>query len=164
MKKKPPFALNHMQLVFTNSRHNLLHYLLVVFIRMTHFAFSVPLAVYLFGLGTFFSIGTIKIYLAPERIKVIETYLEQLPFLSELKNYLFTQIQKSPFWWTLVIAFPLIIFSLLVFFNNLANLLFSLISFDYNSTHCPLCQEAISLTKKNQSEVKGWPAKTSSDG
>ena len=147
MKKYFPF--NGRKLVVIDSRHNTLHWLLVIFVRLLFSLIFIPLSFYLFAIGYALSADTIEPYLPEAIIEKTHFFSEQLPGFQLIKELIFTQLGpwylKAFVWWGMVIGIPLMILAISLFFSNLFSLYYTIFSRIYNRTHCPFCKEPIKI-------------------
>lgn len=136
-----------MRFIFLDSRHNLSHWLTVVFIKIIFFLIILPLSLYLVAIGFLLSGTTIRPYLPFLWFAKIAFYSAQLPYLQLSKQFFISQLnhwyKDAPVWWTIVVGIPLILMGISLFLINFFNLYYSIFGSLYNRTHCPFCQEPI---------------------
>ncbi len=139
-------VIDHLRFPIADSRHNPLHWLIVVLIRIIISIFLIPLSFYLFTLGFLLSAETIQPYSPPIWFEKVSLYITKLPYFQELKNLVFFKLgpwyQDVPVWWTMVVGLPLIVLSVCLFLIVFFNLYYSIFSPTYNQTHCPLCRQS----------------------
>ncbi|HUS52135.1 MAG TPA: hypothetical protein VMX77_01565 [Candidatus Bathyarchaeia archaeon] len=141
------FSLNHLEFVTGNLRHNLFHWLVVVFLRLITSSISIFLSFYLASIGFLLSTETIGSFLPPALTEKINLYSNQLPFFPLIKQEFFSFLgswyQGALTWWAMVVGLPLIVLGLTISLINLFNLFYSITSPFYNRTHCPFCKEPV---------------------
>jgi len=135
--------------VFTDSRHNLFHWLIVVFIRLSYFFILAPISAYLLAIGFSLSSDTISPYLPKVWTEKLNFYSYQLPYFQTINEFVFQKLnywyQDAPIWWGMVVGIPLILISVCCFFIVFFNLYYSIFSSKYNHTHCPFCKKPVSV-------------------
>jgi hypothetical protein len=145
---KPHFLHGH-QLVITNGRHNLFHWLTVVIIRAFRLVIFGTLGIYLFSVGYLISYQSIFSLLPPSLLEKLNYYLLSLPYSLRIKEAVFSLIgnsyQKGMTWWTMVIGLPLVISGTIIIITVLFDLYYALLVPHFNHTHCPFCQESLKI-------------------
>jgi hypothetical protein len=138
-------AVGQLKFPLADSRHNIIHWLIVVLTRLIAALFYLPLSVYLMTIGFFLSGETIKPLSPPEWFTRAEFYARQLPYSLEIKNFIFSQLnhwyQDAPVWWTMVVGLPLLVLGTSLFLIFSFNLYYSVFSKTYNQTHCFFCRK-----------------------
>lgn len=136
-----------MKFVFTDSRHNLFHWLTVVLISVFNLLILTPSSAYMGLIGFLLSRETIQPFFSAIWLEKISYYFSLLPYFPTIKFFLFTWLGHwyvdAPTWWTMVIGIPLIILGIDILLINLFNLFYSVFSLKYNRTHCPFCKQPI---------------------
>ena len=150
--KLRPFSLNHIELVFVDSQHNLFHYLIVILTRITLSLFFIPLSFYLTMIGFLLSAETIQPYLPTVWFETITLFSNLLPHFPLIKKFIFTQLnhwyRDALVWWTMVVGLPLMALGISIFFATFFNLYYSIFSHHYNRIHCPFCKRSIKARAK----------------
>jgi len=147
MKKYFPF--NSRKFVLVDSRHNIFHWLFVVFLRIVTSAIMIPLSLYFIAIGYLISADTIDPFLPESLIEKANYYSAQLPYFQFIKQFIFSQLghwyQDAFVWWGMVVGIPLILLGISVFFSNFFSFYYTIFSPRYNRTHCFLCKEPIKI-------------------
>lgn len=147
MKKYFPF--DRRKFIVIDSRHNILHWLLVVLIRLLFSLIFIPLSFYLFAIGYALSADTIEPYLPKAIIEKVYFFSEQLPTFRLIKESIFAYLgpwyEKAFVWLGMVIGIPLMIVAISLFLSSSFSLYYTIFSQIYNRTHCPLCKEPIKI-------------------
>jgi len=143
-----------MKFPITDSRHNFLHWLIVVLIRIIISLILIPLSFYLFTIGFLLSAKTIQPYSPQIWFEKVSLYTVKLPHFQELKNFLFFKLglwyQDAPVWWTMVVGLPLIVLGVCLILIVFFNLYYSVFSPTYNQTHCPLCGRPTKIKSRSK--------------
>ncbi len=143
------FSTNNIKLGFVNSRHNFVHWFIVVLIQSLSFLIAGYFSFHFFAIGFLLAGKTIKPYLPSDWFEAITYLSNQLPFFPLIKKLVFDQFrqwfQSAPVWWTMVVGLPLILLGISVFFSNFFTLYYSIFSPKYNRTHCPFCKQPMEI-------------------
>ncbi|MFC1727033.1 hypothetical protein ACFL0Y_00750 [Patescibacteria group bacterium] len=145
-------SLNGHRLVFTKGKHNLLHWIVVLIIRLTKFIIFVPLGLYLIAIGYSLSIKTIGRFIPDDLSSNIIIASDRLPFFEQILNLIFSQLGdwylKASVWITMVIGLPLITVGFIVIATVFFDLYYALFVPEFHQTHCPFCKYPIKIRKK----------------
>jgi hypothetical protein len=130
------------------KHHNILHWLIVVIIRIINLFFWGGVSIYLISMGVIISENILK------PLFPINWWLKfyELPYLPLLKNILIGNfgwwLTNASGWLSIVIGLPLGMISLCIFLINFFNLLNAVFSPFYNKTHCFFCNNAVKIHHK----------------
>lgn len=140
-------SANHLKFVFVDSRHNIFHYLIVVFIRIIISLIFIYLSFYFTAIGFLLSAEIIQSYLPATWFQKAILYSAELPYFQLIKEFILSRLNHwytdALVWWTMVFGIPLMLMGISIFFSNLFSLYYSITSPMYNRTHCPLCKKPI---------------------
>lgn len=143
------FPTNKMKFVFTNGRHNLFHWLMVVLIKIITSLIMFPLSAYIIAFGFFLASEIIQPYLLTDWFEVIIYLSNQLPYFQSIQQFVLGQLshwyQDIQNWRGIVIGLPLIVLGVCIFLINFFNLYYSIFSSKYNRTHCLFCKKPMEI-------------------
>jgi len=141
-----------MKLYFANHRHNFLHWIATVIIRIFRFLILAPFGLYFTATGFILSAATVLPFFPPPWTKKIAFFFYLLPYFENLKNSIFFVLnhwyKDAPVWWAIVVGIPVILVGLSMFLVGLFDLYYALFSYAYNVTHCPFCTHPIKVIQK----------------
>ncbi len=135
-----------------SKKHNFFHWLIVILIRIVYFLVAVPLTIYPIAVGSCFFEKAINPFPPSIIFRIINSFFFSfLPFFSRIDVFIEQQRYiwaRTPTWWAVVIALPLIAIGSSFFLINFFNLFLALFDYQYNRTHCPFCKQALSIQEE----------------